>query len=129
MHIASEHLASRKLTEIGDRAFAECESLKTISIPDRVEKIGDYAFYGCKSLTSITIPKSVSEIQMRAFEGCSSLESVTIQSRTTLNHGVFRACSSLRAINVPCNLVDYYKEVLPEDMKQLVVGFGNDKKS
>ena len=62
-------------------------------------------------------------------ERSTSLESVTLLSRAKLGHGVFRECPSLKTINVPSDYVDYYKELLPEEFKQLVVGFINDENS
>ncbi len=44
---------------IGNMAFAFCNSLTIINIPNSVTTIGDWAFDGCDSLTSITIPSSV----------------------------------------------------------------------
>ena len=44
---------------IGDWAFAFCNSLTIINIPNSVTTIGNSAFLGCDSLTSITIPSSV----------------------------------------------------------------------
>ncbi|MBO7231357.1 MAG: leucine-rich repeat domain-containing protein, partial [Bacteroidaceae bacterium] len=49
-------------TEIGNRAFFDCTSLKSITIPDSVTSIGKEAFSGCSSLTSIVIPDSVTSI-------------------------------------------------------------------
>ena len=40
---------------IGDSAFAYCDGLKSITIPDSVTSIGSHAFYNCSSLISITI--------------------------------------------------------------------------
>ena len=51
-----------KITKIGDRAFVECTSLESITIPNSVTKIGLCAFGVCSSLKSITIPDSVTEI-------------------------------------------------------------------
>lgn len=41
------------VTSIGDFAFEDCKSLKSISIPDSVTSIGDGAFEGCRNLTII----------------------------------------------------------------------------
>ena len=47
-------------------------------IPDSVTSIGNCAFYDCSSLRSVVIPDSVTSIGNLAFEGCSSLQSVVI---------------------------------------------------
>ena len=63
---------------IGNGAFQECTSLKSIIIPNSVTKIGDAAFWLCDELETVTIGSSVTSIGELAFEGCSSLKSVTI---------------------------------------------------
>jgi hypothetical protein len=74
------------VTGIGDFAFAECDSLTSISLPDEIVQynasdwyftIGDSAFRECRALTSITIPECVTKIGQYAFRGCRSLASVT----------------------------------------------------
>ncbi len=59
------------VTSIGDRAFASCSKLTSITLPNSVTSIGDYTFYKCSGLTSITIPNSVTSIDADAFYGCS----------------------------------------------------------
>ncbi len=64
------------VTSIGNAAFLDCTSLKSITIPNSVTSIGDESFTYCSSLTSITIPNSVTSIGSFAFSGCSSLAEV-----------------------------------------------------
>ena len=91
-----------KLTEIGDYAFAECENLTSIIIPNSVTSIGDSAFDSCSSLASITIPDSVTSIGNWAFYSCNSLASVTIpDSVTSIGNWTFYGCSSLANITIP----------------------------
>ena len=66
------------ITSIGYRAFYDCNSLTSITIPNSVTSIGDSAFYNCSSLTSVTIPDSVTSIGSYAFKGCEGLTSITI---------------------------------------------------
>ena len=55
------------VTSIGEHAFHNCSSLKSITLPEGVKSIGEYAFGGCSCLASITLPESVTSIGHRAF--------------------------------------------------------------
>ena len=41
------------VTEIGFKAFMDCENITNVTIPEGVEQIDDSAFCGCKNLTEI----------------------------------------------------------------------------
>lgn len=45
-------------------------------IPSSATSIGDYAFFNCSTLKSITIPKSIKTIGDRVFAGCSGLKNL-----------------------------------------------------
>ena len=62
------------VTTIGERAFYDCYSLTSVTIPDSVTTIGEGAFVACDSLTSVTIPDSVTTIGNYAFSSCNSLK-------------------------------------------------------
>ena len=106
------------VTSIGDRAFAYCASLTSVTISDSVTTIGDYAFANCDSLTSIEIPDSVTSIGQKAFSSCDSLTSVTcpafaisyipdgslqtvvITSGDSIGEDAFRGCESLTSVTI-----------------------------
>ena len=73
-----------------------------------VTSIGSYAFADCDSLTSVTIPNSVKSIGYLAFSNCSSLTSVTIYASNppVLQEEVFP--ENLTAIYVPAESMDSY---------------------
>ena len=90
-----------ELTTIGYEAFAYCDSLTSVTIPDSVTTIGDSAFYHCASLTSVTIPESVTTIGEAAFRSCDSLTSVRIpDSVTTIGDIAFYHCTSLTSVTI-----------------------------
>ena len=98
-------------TEIGNSAFYNCISLKSVDIPNGVTSIGSYAFSYCRALTSITIPSSVTSIWDYAFRYCSALTSVTVEATTPPNLGstVFNNTHADLVIYVPSGSVEAYK--------------------
>ena len=56
--------------EIGNGAFANCNNLKSVTIPNGVTYIGMGAFAKCNNLKSVTIPNSVTSIENTAFVYC-----------------------------------------------------------
>ncbi|MFT3950954.1 MAG: leucine-rich repeat domain-containing protein [Oscillospiraceae bacterium] len=90
---------------IGDRAFAGCINLTSIIIPDNVTNIGSFAFLGCYKLTSITIPYGVTSIGNSAFADCTHLTSITIPSSvTSIQDSTFRDCYDLTSVKIPSSV-------------------------
>lgn len=89
-------------TMIADRAFYECASLISVTIPNSITRIGYGAFSNCTSLTFVTIPNSITSIEVGTFRGCSSLTSTAIpNSITRIGYGAFYKCSSLTSVVIP----------------------------
>ena len=56
-------------TNILAHAFARCDNLKSIVIPEGVRSIGDLAFWDCSNLKTINIPNTCQEVSPKAFFG------------------------------------------------------------
>ena len=67
-----ENGISYDVTEIGEWAFYNCDTLESVNIGKNVVKIGEYAFSDCDSIVSITFDKesSLTTIGTRAFSWC-----------------------------------------------------------
>ena len=99
------------VTEIGERAFANCSGLKSVTIPSSVTEMGWGAFADCSGLTAVTIPGSVTEIGWDAFADCSGLTAVNIPSSVTeIGSGAFSGCSGLKSIEVESGNKNYCAE-------------------
>lgn len=86
----------KNVVEIGDSAFKNYEELKSIEIPETIQRIGNQSFSGCSSLASITIPNRVTSIGDGAFEGCRCLISIVIPNNVTrIGSRAFSGCISL----------------------------------
>ena len=93
------------VTSIGDYAFDECTSLKSILLPDSLASIGHFVFHGCTSLSSITLPDKLTSIEDCTFRGCTSLSSISLPDRlTSIGNAAFWGCTSLESIVLPDRL-------------------------
>ncbi len=60
-------IKGNNLKEIRYHAFAGCESLETVELPDSVTKIENNVFVVCHALKEIRLPKNLKEIGAEAF--------------------------------------------------------------
>ena len=107
--VIPQEIEGYSVTSIGDEAFAGCEILTSIKIPEGVTSIGYGGFYCCFSLTSITIPDSVTSIGDYAFGECESLTSIIIPTGvTSIGDHTFYHCISLTSITIPESVTSMY---------------------
>ena len=67
---------SLSVTKIGERGFADCKELVSVTIPKSIKTIDDEAFANCDNLTTVNIEVGVSKIRELAFFGCGNLKEV-----------------------------------------------------
>lgn len=58
------------------------DSVRTVSLPNTLQRIGSYAFYYCRNITSLTIPESVTEVGQYMLSGCDNLKELHLKSKT-----------------------------------------------
>lgn len=92
------------IDSIGDYAFAGCDKLTSINIPNRV-RIAYHMLDGCSSLETIVIPDEVTGIESGAFNNCTSLKTVGLPTTMEyINSGAFAGCTSLESITLPTGI-------------------------
>ncbi len=89
------------ITRIGEAAFAYCDELTSVTIPNSVTSISDYAFMYCESLTSINLPNSLVSIGESAFDGSCNLNKIVIPDAvTSIGDMAFQGCTGLTDITI-----------------------------
>lgn len=90
------------LSYIGNSSFANCSSLRAISIPSNVKYISAKAFFGCTSLNSVIFAPDgeLLEIGAQAFMNCSSIVTIETSSKLSIiGDRAFYNCISLDLFN------------------------------
>ncbi len=68
-----------EITEIGSKAFQNCEQIQTVTLPESLTTLEEGTFFGCSGLKKITIPKNCVTIGEDAFYCCSGLEEISVE--------------------------------------------------
>ena len=72
----------KNLKKIRDYAFGFCGHLKNVCLnQSAIEIIPEKAFYDCDKLKSIDLPETIKEIQAYAFLGCERLTDIYVRSK------------------------------------------------
>ncbi len=88
--------ATVNCTTVPPRIFAECTSLQTVTLTDKVVSIGESAFEGCVSLQSVSSTEGLVSVGPYAFENCKSLTDIRFEA-TVVDFGYycFKNCTGL----------------------------------
>ena len=90
------------VTEMGSGVFEACRNLKKVVLSNALTVVPSYAFENCENLESIYMPDSVTEIGEYAFYQCAALEKIAFsESLTTIGEMAFGECSKISSIRLP----------------------------
>lgn len=91
------------ITAIGQSAFYENETIRSVTVPEGVTAIRKSAFYK-SSLRSITLPSTLETIGDYAFRGCQFEELVVPEGVTRIGERAFYNCYRLHTLTLPSTL-------------------------
>ena len=92
------------VTNVGDRAFKDCQYLTCMFLDDDITTIGDHAFYKDEYLSAINMPRKLELIDQYAFYGCDTLTFVRARACSHLKRieeRAFYSCTMLAELRLP----------------------------
>ena len=95
------------VTNVGDRAFKDCQYLTCMFLDDGITTIGDHAFYEDEYLSAINMPRNLELIDQYAFYGCDTLTFVRAGACSRLRRiedHAFYSCTTLAELRLPNGL-------------------------
>ncbi len=95
------------VTNVGDRAFKDCQYLTCMFLDDGIATIGDHAFYADEYLSAINMPRKLELIDQYAFYGCDTLTFVRAGACSRLRRiedHAFYSCTMLAELRLPNGL-------------------------
>lgn len=93
----ADKFEGKDVTEVFPAGFQNCDTVKTITLPDTIDVFGTDAFAG-SSIVSMTIPKDLEVISSGAFRSCTSLTTVKFKNDNQIriiNDYAFSNCYKL----------------------------------
>ena len=132
------------VTEIGEKCFYSCETLKRVIIPESTKTISASAFELCTILEEVSLPSTLEEIARDAFRGCHSLKDVSFpeglrsigayafyttglreielpESMEVTDHHAFSSCNNLRRAVVRYAITFQEEEIFKDDKNLMCV--------
>jgi hypothetical protein len=91
-----------RVVAIAQETFKDNSSLTSVSIPSSINKIGYMAFAGCNNLASIIIPNGV--IDEKAFYKSGLIDVIIGDDVTSIGSSAFRECTSLSTLSMGANV-------------------------
>ena len=95
------------VTNVGNRAFKDCQYLTCMFLDDGITTIGDRAFYEDEYLSAINMPRKLELIDQYAFYGCDTLTFVRAGACSRLRRiedHAFYSCTMLAELRLPNGL-------------------------
>lgn len=103
------------VTQIGEEAFAYCEGLTSLVVPECVTKIGKLAFLGCTNLETLTLPfigtdaensggnglRDLFDLSMHHSSNSVPVKNLIITQGTNVPDNAFKYCSLLASVTLP----------------------------
>ena len=90
------------VTSVDENAFAGCDELTSVRLPQTLRAVSACAFLGCTSLRQVSLPATIRAFGGCAFTGCTSLQQIMLPRHTeVVDSFTFYCCASLTSVVLP----------------------------
>ena len=90
---------------IGDGAFSQRRSIKSVTLPRGLQHIGKEAFYLCTNLERITFPEGLVSLGNYSFYDCFRLKTISLpESLKSIGEGAFYETRVIKEVVIPKNV-------------------------
>ncbi|EJK75084.1 hypothetical protein THAOC_03207, partial [Thalassiosira oceanica] len=114
---------------VGRWALWGCFELVELQLNEGLEIIGQGAFENCKSLRSVAVPSTVTVLYNLAFCDCSNLVEVQLnEGLGFIGGGAFHTCTALRSVTIPSTVTKLGRYAFAHCTSLSEVIFLNDKR-
>lgn len=115
------------VTEVGEAAFSDCPALVFVTLPEGLERVGDYAFRNCTMISHFELPEGMVEISEGMFENCTKMWKITFSSTVQkIGDAAFYNCEALREFSLPEGLQEIGESAFEgcRDMRNVTIPAG-----
>ena len=113
------------VTSIADNAFAYCNSLSSVKIPESVETIGQQAFYGCSNLAEVDYNPFKTSVGHDAFYGTKYIESTSEYDDGSLKYKISIGVATVTGYNGEPETVTIPATITVDGKEYLVTSIGS----
>lgn len=121
----AELTLSAGVTSLGSRCFADCAKLQRVTFAEAcsLTELPSEAFAGCESLKEIVLPQKLITVAEAAFSGCVALERVNLNALLEIvGRDAFFGCASLKEASYPKNAVHFVTHVTVASGNEALTG-------
>ena len=117
------------VSRIEERAFANCESLESVTMPNSIVEVGAYDFENCSNLKSVKLSDNLKRIKYYAFAHCGNLRACDLgENLESIEYSCFEG-AGIEKVTLNGRVAPDYETISAfgsnKNLKEFVVAEGN----
>lgn len=114
--------------ELGSGVFSDCDNLEKVTFGNGIKEIPNNTFYKCNNLTEVELPENLDSLGEYAFFECGSIKELEIPDGvTSIGQYCFYDCEQMTFVYIP-NTVSIIEDYAFSRCSLVVINYAGDKK-